>query len=637
MGPRTTASRPTYYLPSTATNFIPFSDPHSPYLFSLALPISPSLIPHLILTMCSGPRKPSQPPLSLPDSSLLLEYAASDDLSSLRQSSEHHLASLCFSSLWYGPSASPTYHVAMEQRTPLMIASLYGNTSVVTFILAASPAEASRASTSDGATALHLAACGGASTAAEVVSLLLSAGADVEVLDSSGRRPGDLIPRNLPQTLDKSLRTLLKAASASPPSTPPKKSLTREDSKKEYPPDLTLPDIKTGIYSTDEFRMYAFKIKPCSRAYSHDWTECPFVHPGENARRRDPRKFFYSCVPCPDFRKGTCRKADNCEYAHGVFESWLHPAQYRTRLCKDEVGCKRRICFFAHKPEELRSVNPSAMSVGSVGSPRAGSNLDMATAAALLMMQQNGPGSPISSSPLPTRLKTPMGARDLDLDMDLLSLDQYAQKLFDKMPNTPSPRASWGTPTGTLSPGLDSFGPVDAGLLSQLQAISLKQSVPEPELHPTQLFSGYEPNLPSSPMTSQLNGSGLDHSMAKAIMNSRATAFAKRSQSFCDRRSSPVVRPSTLSVMTSAATSTAVAPSVLSDWASPDGKLDWGIQGEELHKFRKSASFNFRSNQSTPVKQVAPEEPDLTWAAHGSGLYNTDLFGPWPEQEPMAA
>jgi Ankyrin repeats (3 copies) len=585
--------------------------------------------------MCSGSRKHSHTPPSLSDPSILLELAASNDLPLLRRLSDNHLPSLSLSSLWYGPSAaSPSFNVSMEQRTPLMIASLYGSTSVVSFILASFPSEAVRASSSDGSTALHLAACGGASTAADVVSLLISFGADVECLDSSGRRPADLIPRNLPHNLDKSLRTLLKAASASPPSTPPKKFLTREDSKKEYPPDLTLPDIKTGIYSTDEFRMYAFKIKPCSRAYSHDWTECPFVHPGENARRRDPHKFFYSCVPCPDFRKGSCRKADNCEYAHGVFESWLHPAQYRTRLCKDEVGCKRRICFFAHKPEELRSVNPSAISVGS---PRAGSTLDMATATALLMMQQNGPGSPIGSSPLPTRLNTPIGARDLDVDMELFSLDQYAQKLFDKVPNTP-PRSSWGTPTGNLSSGLDSFGSFDAGLLSQLQAISLKQSVPENELHPTQLFQGYDPNLPpSSPLTNQLNGSGLDHSMAKAIMNSRASAFAKRSQSFCDRRSSPVARPSTLSVMTSVATSAAVTPSVLSDWGSPSGKLEWGIQGEELHKLRKSASFGIRSNQTTPVKQMAPEERDLAWGTHGSGIYNTDLLGPWSEQEPMAA
>nr|CAD1822874.1 unnamed protein product [Ananas comosus var. bracteatus] len=30
--------------------------------------------------------------------------------------------------------------------------------------------------------------------------------------------------------------------------------------------------------------MYSFKVRPCSRAYLRDWTECPFVHPGENAR-----------------------------------------------------------------------------------------------------------------------------------------------------------------------------------------------------------------------------------------------------------------------------------------------------------------------------------------------------------------
>nr|CAD1840379.1 unnamed protein product [Ananas comosus var. bracteatus] len=43
--------------------------------------------------------------------------------------------------------------------------------------------------------------------------------------------------------------------------------------------------------------------------------------------------------------------------------SWLHPGEYRTRLCKDETGCARRVCFFAHKPDELHAVNPSLASV----------------------------------------------------------------------------------------------------------------------------------------------------------------------------------------------------------------------------------------------------------------------------------
>ncbi|GJT82730.1 hypothetical protein Tco_1057072 [Tanacetum coccineum] len=76
--------------------------------------------------------------------------------------------------------------------------------------------------------------------------------------------------------------------------------------KKEYTVDVSMPDINNGVYRSDEFRMYTFKVKPCSRAYTHDWTECHFVQPGENARRRNLKKFNYSCVPCPKFRKGIC-------------------------------------------------------------------------------------------------------------------------------------------------------------------------------------------------------------------------------------------------------------------------------------------------------------------------------------------
>ncbi|KIZ02589.1 zinc finger (CCCH-type) family protein [Monoraphidium neglectum] len=53
----------------------------------------------------------------------------------------------------------------------------------------------------------------------------------------------------------------------------------------------------------DEFRMFSFKILPCSRRTSHDWTSCPFAHPGEKARRRDPRLFSYLAVPCPDVKQ----------------------------------------------------------------------------------------------------------------------------------------------------------------------------------------------------------------------------------------------------------------------------------------------------------------------------------------------
>ncbi|GFZ08566.1 zinc finger C-x8-C-x5-C-x3-H type family protein [Actinidia rufa] len=113
-------------------------------------------------------------------------------------------------------------------------------------------------------------------------------------------------------------------------------------------------DVPVDAFSCDHFRMFEFKVRKCARARSHDWTECPFAHPGEKARRRDPRRHHYSGVACAEFRKGACLKGDACEFAHGVFECWLHPARYRTQPCKDGTHCRRRVCFFAHTPDQLR-------------------------------------------------------------------------------------------------------------------------------------------------------------------------------------------------------------------------------------------------------------------------------------------
>ncbi|KAJ1256171.1 hypothetical protein BS78_K075500 [Paspalum vaginatum] len=115
-------------------------------------------------------------------------------------------------------------------------------------------------------------------------------------------------------------------------------------------------------YACDEFRMYEFKVRRCSRGRSHDWTDCPYAHPGEKARRRDPRRYHYSGTACPDFRKGGCKRGDACEFAHGVFECWLHPARYRTQPCKDGTSCRRRVCFFAHTPDQLRVLPPQQQS-----------------------------------------------------------------------------------------------------------------------------------------------------------------------------------------------------------------------------------------------------------------------------------
>ncbi|KAK8965884.1 Zinc finger CCCH domain-containing protein 54 [Platanthera guangdongensis] len=107
--------------------------------------------------------------------------------------------------------------------------------------------------------------------------------------------------------------------------------------------------------ASDEFLMYAYKVRRCQKTRSHDWTHCPYAHRGEKARRRDPTKFPYHGIACPEFRQtGDCRRGQGCEYAHGVFEFWLHPTRYRTRVCEAGQFCPRRVCFFAHTAEELR-------------------------------------------------------------------------------------------------------------------------------------------------------------------------------------------------------------------------------------------------------------------------------------------
>ena len=79
---------------------------------------------------------------------------------------------------------------------------------------------------------------------------------------------------------------------------------------------------------TDDFLMYTYKVRRCPRTRAHDWTECPYAHRGEKARRRDPRKFPYQGIACPSFKNGECENGQNCEYAHGIFEFWLHPSRY---------------------------------------------------------------------------------------------------------------------------------------------------------------------------------------------------------------------------------------------------------------------------------------------------------------------
>ncbi|KAL5748095.1 hypothetical protein ACOSQ2_025392 [Xanthoceras sorbifolium] len=625
--------------------------------------------------------------------SVLLELTASDDLVGFITAVEEEGHGIDEPGLWYGRRIG-SRKMGFEERTPLMIAAMFGSKDVVSYIIGTGRVDVNRACGSDGATALHCASAGGSANSTEVVKLLLDASADVNSVDANGHRPVDLIARGCALgfgSRKKVLEAMLKGSGCvgemdglcdhvgnGMEGPEQQEVLTPRGTKdgaerKEYPIDLTLPDIKNAMYGTDEFRMYTFKVKPCSRAYSHDWTECPFVHPGENARRRDPRKYHYSCVPCPEFRKGSCRQGDACEYAHGIFECWLHPAQYRTRLCKDETNCNRRVCFFAHKPEELRPLYASTGSA--VPSPRSfsanGSSLDMVSISPLALgspsimipptstppLTPSGASSPMGATmwqnqsnivpptlQLPgSRLKAALSARDMDYDMELLGLENHRrrqQQLIDEVSGLSSP-TGWANALSPFSSSSDRngdlnrlagvkptnlddiFGSPDPTILPQLQGLSLDAAASQLQ-SPTgiqmqrnmnqQLRPSYPTNLSSSPVRAS-QSYGIDPSGAPAatVLSSRSSAFAKRSQSFIER--SAVNRHSGFS---SPASSTTMMSSNLADWGSPDGKLDWGIQGEELTKLRKSSSFGFRNSSSslaipTSSMSAAADGPDVSW------------------------
>ena len=51
----------------------------------------------------------------------------------------------------------------------------------------------------------------------------------------------------------------------------------------------------------------AAQVERCTTHCKHDWKKCPFSHPTENARRRDPRLHNYIPESCPNYKElGAC-------------------------------------------------------------------------------------------------------------------------------------------------------------------------------------------------------------------------------------------------------------------------------------------------------------------------------------------
>lgn len=633
--------------------------------------------------------------------SILLELAANNDVEGFKQA----ISSTCAISeigLWYGRQRL-LKRMGLEHRTPLMVAAKYGSMDVLKLILSLSKADVNLSCGLDKSTALHCAASGGSVGAVDVVKLLLLAGAEHNATDAYGCCPFDVIvaPPHLPNlkaALEELLRNDfsafqqdllvstvdLRSSSLSLPSSPEKGSLSVPNSvltpvnckptnsnissapeKKEYPIDPSLPDLKSSIYATDEFRMFSFKIRPCSRAYSHDWTECPFVHPGENARRRDPRKYHYSCVPCPEFRKGTCRRGDLCEYAHGVFECWLHPAQYRTRLCKDGTTCTRRVCFFAHTHNELRplyvssgSALPSPRSAASAatvmdmaaalnmfpGSPSAGSAMSPSpfspsmspsgnglSHSSMAWPQQNIPTLHLPGSNLQmSRLRSSLNAREIpteEFNM-LQDFEMQQQLLLNDMscplqPHLGTYSANLHIRSKTLAPSnLENL--FSAEVSSPRFSDQLSASPAFSPSHKSALINQFQQqqNVLCPIKTNVFSSKNVDHPLLQASfgvsssgmmsprslepispMGSRMSALAHREKQQLQLRSFSSRELGSNLPCDLGSNSVVGSPMhSWSKWESHNGKVDWSVQGDELAGLRKSCSIGRNG-----------EGPDVSW------------------------
>ncbi|KAK4749474.1 hypothetical protein SAY87_026923 [Trapa incisa] len=633
----------------------------------------------------------------------LLELAANNDIDGFKQFIECNPSSIDEVGLWYGRKKG-SKQMVNELRTPLMVAATYGSVDVMKLILSVSDCDINQSCDLNKTTALHCAASGGAVNAMEAVKLLLAAGADPHLADASGNRPVDVIvvPPKLHQVRyaleellsvegsikERSLSMLVATpnSSSAPLSSSPEdgspasgpvtciKSKIDDlaafavSERKEYPVDPSLPDIKNSIFSTDEFRMYSFKVRPCSRAYSHDWTECPFVHPGENARRRDPRKYHYSCVPCPEFRKGVCRRGDMCEYAHGVFECWLHPAQYRTRLCKDGTSCARRVCFFAHTEQELR---PLYVSTGSaVPSPRsaaisgsaAAAAMDFAAAMSLLpgspssvpvlspspftppmspsagngithssvpWQQQNAPtlhlpGSNLQSS----RLRSSLSARDIPVDdFDMMNdYDLQQQQLLSELSvlSLPSMMVNSLNRPGRLK----TFTPSNLDDLFSAESSSpryadqaLSSAVFSPT-HKSAVINQFQQQQQSmlSPINTSFSPQNIDHPLLQSSFGVPSSGrmsprnmepispMGSRVSVLAQREKQHQQLRSLSSRELGSNMSAIMGGSPMSSWSkwgNSNGRPDWAVSTDEAGKLRRSNSFELNNNGG--------EEPDLSW------------------------
>jgi hypothetical protein len=279
-----------------------------------------------------------------------------------------------------GPSIDMTWYEwedestgVKNKRSMLQLAAAMQAVKCVQLLLDAG-ADAGLASPSDGQTALHLACdCKPSMANAKVIAMLVQHGADRDALDFNGHMPGHKLRVATAPLPTAQISSDFSASSGTgfAHKIAGEGQMERQNcskscnhchhtrlasSKSTLVTNIADLEMMDGIdYGSSHFRMFHYKVDICPhKDCIHDTDACPYVHPADKSRRRNPGVVSYQPVPCPHFRKGNCRLGDACSLSHGVFECWLHPSKYKTHLCTEGSKCGRELCFFAHSVEELR-------------------------------------------------------------------------------------------------------------------------------------------------------------------------------------------------------------------------------------------------------------------------------------------
>ncbi|EXB93305.1 Zinc finger CCCH domain-containing protein 56 [Morus notabilis] len=585
--------------------------------------------------------------------SVLLEFAANNDVEGFKQS-------LTNSTMIDEVGLLNSRQMALKRMTPLMVAALYGSVEVVKLILSLSKADINRSCDPDNSTALHFAASGGSVEAIDVVKLLLRAGADPNATDSRGRRPFDVIVShsNLPN-VKVALKELLKRDGSIRQSgelyVSPNSTLSPSTHKKrQYRIDLSIPEIGSSIYATDEFRMYEFKIQPCSRSRSHDWMECPFLHPGETARRRDPRKFRYSLVSCyHHYYAPPCSRGDLCEFAHGIFEILLHPSQYRTRLCKDGTSCNRRVCCFAHTAEELRPVD-SYTGSAVPSSPHSATSAGIAVGSAMspsLSTPPMSPGNGISQAAWPQQNVPTLHLADSHLQMGRLRSSvntrefqsdrfqvQQQRGLYDL--SSFSANLNEIFPSQVLSPGYS-----DQFMASPIVSQSHRSAVSNQLYQQESMFSPAK--------TSAVSPKNFQHSLLQPSFqnNKPLTPSSSKVSAFANRENQQQQLPGFSSPKLGSnlshdlgynlwrnlgSTDFLSSPGSYwsTQWESPTGKLDWPVESEEPGRSHKSSSTGHNAKEpevllvQSPAKELRSDTREMTNSSASDATATVECSNP---------